>query len=158
MLLRAALLTVLCTTACTMDFSEYAFGSTIASGGSGAQGGQGAQGGMGGSAGLAVKCDVTPCDVSDGAVCCLPTAGRAPVCDDNGMCDASDTIVTCDEPSDCPGEVCCAVHTGTEFATVQCQSTCADSLNFIVCDDPAECMAPMTCQQSLLPTGYKVCF
>jgi hypothetical protein len=70
------------------------------------------------------------------------------------------TAIACDEPADCPGQICCA-HREVQNAAyddVTCSSQCDDN-DRVVCDPGAPMCPPgSSCQGSqLLPPGYYVC-
>ena len=105
-------------------------------------------------------CDSTPCDVSSGGYCCLPDQG-SPSCHASGNgCAGGETQVECDEPGDCPGQVCCGTFDGQN--SMYTELVCADSCNgpgsVIICDGNGDCSGNDTCQSSnYLPSGYTIC-
>jgi len=134
-------------------------GATGATGGGGETGGNGS-GGSGGAVG-SVLCDVAPCDVSTGGVCCLPRGSGGPACEPSGTdCETFYTTVTCDGPDDCPGQICCGRYQTGSYAWVRCEDSCDGFGYYTLCNPagPNICDGNETCQESdPLPDSYFVC-
>lgn len=83
-----------------------------------------------------------------GTICCVDLSGGGlATCVPQEDCDA--TGLTCDEPSDCPGEDCCLY--GGLGST--CSPTCIGGDQ--VCDDASDCTSPgagMCCPTQLGPS------
>lgn len=103
------------------------------------------------------------CLVNDGG-CCYSAQQQQGGCSQNGNCPNFATQILCQGPADCPGEICCAQRTNSQFPydTLQCAAGC-DQPSRIVCD-PMNPVCPMimgqqtTCKPSqLLPQGYYIC-
>jgi hypothetical protein len=131
-------------------------GGVTSAGGMG--GGTTSTGGMGGMAPtLSVPCETTPCDVSGNGICCLPTMGGAQ-CITTGSCTGQRYPVTCNEPADCPGQVCCGDFSINNYTLLECRSTCIGLGEVIICSSNNDCGGGDTCQNSqFLPSGYQVC-
>lgn len=127
-------------------------GSTAVTTGSGGAGGN--------PPGVTVTCGAMTCNVSGGEICCVPQGMVA-----SSMCFMGMTCpgmnvgeVSCDEPGDCPGQVCCGNFTGGGYSQVSCQNSCNGGGNVIICNTTADCTGNDTCQtSSFLPMGYMVC-
>jgi hypothetical protein len=74
-------------------------------------------------------------------------------------CPANGGEVSCDEPGDCPGQICCGTFVANGYSQVQCQNTCQGGGSIIVCDTTAgDCTGNDTCNQSgFLPASYLIC-
>jgi hypothetical protein len=134
-------------------------GGGMGGGGMGGGGG-GGMGGMGGTPVVNVLCDDAQslCNTAGDAKCCLPQGMGAPMCIPSGMCGNNTTRVECDEPSDCPGQICCGTFSMGDYQVLQCQNSCNGGGQIIVCDNNGDCSGNDTCGQSgLLPTGYQIC-
>lgn len=100
-------------------------------GGAGGAGGE-SVGGAGGAGGSAPTVPVLKCgqeatgvqalvQCEAGQICCLDDSGTQAVdqCSAPGGCNAGDTVLACDDASDCPGAVCCY----EDFAS-SCKASC----------------------------------
>ena len=87
-----------------------------------------------------------------GMICCERFPSAANTCVASfAACDAEP--LACDDPSDCPGQKCCAQRlnfTGiSKYAGSGCKSSCTTGTDRVVCATNADCAAAEpTCQQS----------
>ncbi len=127
--------------------------STSGTGGSTSTSGTGGGGGgVGGGGDSGVDCDGTTCGPND--VCCA--VGGIMSCSDSQDCGGIQ--IHCDNPGDCPGEICCF-----QSPSFQCVQSCPGQNNE-VCDGDEDCTGGTTncCPYILntsLPTvcGYAPC-
>ncbi|HTJ81716.1 MAG TPA: hypothetical protein VL400_08315, partial [Polyangiaceae bacterium] len=103
--------------------------------------------------GLTIDCDGTPCDISGGDVCCVDKNDQTATC--KASCTGNETDVTCSQPADCPGQICCGTG-GFPYSQVQCQDDCTGGTT--LCEPGVTNCDPLSCGQSgYLPDGYFVC-
>jgi hypothetical protein len=130
--------------------------------------GPGAGGGPGGAGGSpAIDCTIDVC--TGGNVCCFDDDDpMGNFCSAPGTCPGSHIEVSCQNPSDCPGEICCGIYDfvgmSTGYEAVLCDPTCNppefDLDGIRMCgDDPSVCPGgPMDCLDSAtLPDGFFYC-
>jgi hypothetical protein len=107
------------------------------------------------------------CSVANGAICCWTDEDELGECQPDGSaCTPGSfdvmTAVSCQLPSQCPGQVCCAHRlypsNQSEYEWTACVNECADP-DRILCDPNApDCGAGQSCVPStLLPPGFHVC-
>jgi hypothetical protein len=91
-----------------------------------------------------------PCAAS----CCIDEDGAS-----NGTCAASCGAqvaeLTCNEPSDCPGQECCLnIATNGDLEGTFCAGTCSDDT---ICSDSGDCGGGDCLADARLPDGYMTC-
>jgi len=106
--------------------SGTAGGGGDAGGGTGGDAGGGTGGGGGGSGNPGVDCDGNTCQQNE--VCCF--MGQNVSCMDPQQCYGME--IHCDEPADCPGQVCCA-QMGQQ--QVHCVNNCQGQMSTVCYDD-----------------------
>jgi hypothetical protein len=109
-------------------------------------------------------------------VCCFNPTGPGDHCGDKGKCPAGYVELSCSQPADCPGQVCCATFILTnggqtvQYTGASCAASCGDlSKEFTLCSGTctpppmggcvsAACQPGTLCWQStLLGAGYDIC-
>lgn len=134
-------------------------GGTPSTGGMGS-GGTPSTGGMGGMGGsppvVEVPCGdgVPPCDIGAGESCCIDNNGASGgTCKSN--CQGNEAALDCNEPADCPGQLCCLEAGGGDVSFSRCEDSCSDET---ICD-PAnpDCGGNSCVQHPDMPPGYFYC-
>ncbi len=108
----------------------------------------GPDGGDAATGGAEVACGANVCTA--GNACCFSDNGGATdarCVGPRATCAGTNTqLVTCDDPSDCPGQICCARVSGYRLDPVACVPTCtgpvdagSGSGSFTVCRTGADC-------------------
>jgi hypothetical protein len=105
-----------------------------------------------------------------GQICCFdPTSNNPPdMCGTHGQCGPGYVELSCSQPSDCPGQQCCATFTLIQTAqgmlrvyqSVACASQCDNPMSQLpICtNDPGVCPVGTMCVQStLLGPPYQIC-
>lgn len=140
-------------------------GGTGGAGGvSGSGGTGGSTGGAGGSTGGAgggtstpgeKNCGITNPDVcTTGETCCVLDPGldycsAQPCACTQPNCDI--TVVSCDGPEDCPGQICCGTYSfqQQQYTTLACKSSCSAQNEREICHPGGTCTNPnQTCSNS----------
>lgn len=168
--------------ACTNDYDEFEFnggspaeggGTTVQNGGGGnppTNGGNPPTDGGGGMAttdggstneggGGSPPVGDLPC--GDGGLCaqacCIDEDGASDgTCEPS--CGSNEGELRCDEPSDCPGQVCC-LHIASGNGDIE-DSTCSDSCtgnDLTICSDSGDCDGNNCDPNNDLPDGYNTC-
>ena len=126
-----------------------------------------AMGGAGGGITGTIDCTTDTC--SGGEVCCFDDDDvMASFCAAPGSCPASHIQISCQQPSDCPGEICCGIFDfvgGQQgYEEVRCDPACNppefDLMGIQMCGaEPATCPGgAMDCVDSAtLPEGFNYC-
>jgi hypothetical protein len=79
-------------------------------------------------------------------------------CGQPGACGANHIQITCNDPGDCAGGVCCGTFQNQTYTDISCQPSCSGFGNITICTDSNQCGFGTTCQDSqYLGNGYKVC-
>lgn len=124
-------------------------------GGFGGLGGMGGNGGAGGN-GIVNGIDCgngDTCDVENGELCCINNNGATSgQCQTN--CQGNEAGLACDEPLDCPGEVCCLNDSMGDYTSSQCQAMCFDTL---LCTVDGDCDGGACVDATDLPPGILKC-
>jgi hypothetical protein len=110
---------------------------------------------------VTVPCNGMQCNA--GEICCFNPNGPGDHCGTSGMCDAGYVELSCNSPSDCPGQVCCADFDPNQqvYQGISCQATCNGMDQITLCSNmmPNVCPPGTQCHQSMqLGQGYRVCF
>lgn len=93
-------------------------------------------GGMGGMGGMPPVVDVPcgdgvgVCNVDAGESCCIPQDGASTGTCKNS-CQGNEASLDCNEPADCPGQICCLNDSGPDWDSSRCQDDCFDE---VLCD------------------------
>jgi hypothetical protein len=104
-----------------------------------------------------VACATTACDVSSGGYCCLTGTDQGD-CNPAQDCGGGETRVECDEPGDCPQQICCGTFDGGMYTQLVCADSCNGFGSVVVCDGNGDCSGNDDCLDSqYLPNGYTVC-
>jgi hypothetical protein len=107
-----------------------------------------------------VYCNGAPCMTGD--ICCFNPNGPGDHCGQAGNCDPGYVEFSCNEPSDCPGAVCCAqLQGGMQLLGISCQAKCDGPGDIIVCSkaEPNVCPMGTMCQKvNQIGNGYRFCF
>lgn len=116
--------------------------------------GAGGSGGDGGSGGtttttttvppVEVPCKDPSVNCAPGQVCCFHKTNAAlDTCGQSGACGADFAELSCNEPADCPNQICCisSVSDGvnTSLESIKCAPTCSGALQRAACSVPADC-------------------
>jgi hypothetical protein len=103
--------------------------------------------------------------------CCATNQGQGTTqlkCGLPNQCNSgSAASITCDDTTDCPGQVCCGVFDGQRYTKVACTTAAAcdgtgpnGETLYRICDpflNPSDCPQGTTCQASAVLTGYYLC-
>ncbi|NUP09018.1 MAG: hypothetical protein HOW73_23455 [Polyangiaceae bacterium] len=137
-------------------------GGAPSTGGEGGMGGtpttDGGMGGMPGTGGMPpgveVPCGGETCNVDAGEECCIDNDG-APFGTCKSNCAGFEASLECNEPADCPGQLCCLDDSGGNLDGSHCGDFCGDEE---LCD-PAnpDCGGGDCVQHPDLPDGYFFC-
>jgi hypothetical protein len=99
-----------------------------------------------------------------GEICCFNPSGPGDHCGASGQCDPGYVQFSCNEPSDCPGAVCCAKLTPDmqNLTGISCQPTCEGPDELVVCSSmqPGVCPAGTACHHDGMlgaGDGYRFC-
>ncbi len=132
-----------------------ATGGNGGSGGS-ATGGNGGSGGDGGSTGIDCGAE-NVCEA--GQICCYTQSTKIGVCGALGSCTSPQVPISCQRPSDCPGQICCGqLKIGTTYLSVSCQSSCSGWSELEMCTgQPSVCSGGDTCQSSTALLNFSFC-
>ena len=119
---------------------------------------EGGGGAGGGPTGVTVPCGrATECDVDGGQFCCVPmTGGKSGECATN--CQGNEATLACNEPDECPGQVCCLRDSMGNYTSSECRDE-DDCFDATLCDPAADdCPPDSDCvQHPDMPPGYFYC-
>lgn len=102
------------------------------------------------------------CDVDASEHCCIAKAGSANGTCATSSCNGSQAQLECNEPADCPGELCC-IDKPSDFVDSACDPACDGGDDIQACSgNGTACMkadggSGVCSQISGLPTGYLGC-
>lgn len=98
-----------------------------------------------------------------GSGCCMRRPFQDDLCVSSRaecICQPGDpcSVTGCDQPADCPGQVCCGTFGGVlgEFAGSSCKASCDAVLDAVVCSQDSDCQPGQHCMRS--SSGYDRCF
>jgi hypothetical protein len=100
-----------------------------------------------------------------GQVCCFNPSGPGDHCGTKGNCPQGYSELSCSDPADCPGGVCCAqfqlFNMQVYYTGISCQPSCNNQgSEFVICGptETSVCPPGTQCIQSqLLGSGYMIC-
>jgi hypothetical protein len=72
-----------------------------------------------------VVCGAVTCTIDADKACCLNSADGGGVCGSVLLACSGDTLIECDEPSDCPGRRCCRYPVRSVFSSFCSADPCA---------------------------------
>ncbi len=145
----ASLALVAVLSACTTFGSSSSDPTPPADGGASADAGGPAEGGApadGGSADISCT-DTLVCEAP--SFCCVRN-GFPNVCG-TGCNSDGELQVYCDDPTDCPGAICCMRYSGPRVLIVQCEAQCTGTGALVVCphNAPDACGPGKSCLPDL---------
>lgn len=112
-----------------------------------------------GTTDVTVYCADNEC--APGEVCCFNWQnGNLDHCNADANCGVGYAVLSCNGPSDCPGQFCCITRANNVYTGSSCQPSCdGPPSDYIACEgDQSVCPNNLTCQQSnSLGTGYQIC-
>lgn len=119
-------------------------------------------GGMGGAPpDVSVACPDAgnACAIEGNQRCCIRRSNLAEASCQTSSCPGNRITTRCDEPGDCPGQVCCANVFGGAVSSLGCRADCEGDSRTL-CNPAAAmpCEGALDClQDTQLPTGYFSC-